>query len=90
MPTLDWLTRREDEQTAGKTPYRLLEPVPDLSSGDTAAENQALRKQLMEFGIFHEAGEKTLNAKLDAMATAKLPEVYEFLLGEMDEIVKED
>jgi hypothetical protein len=53
------------------------------------AENQALRKQLMEFGIFQKAGEKTLNAKLDAKAIAKLPEVYEFLLGKMDEIVKE-
>jgi hypothetical protein len=29
MPTLDWLTRREDEQTAGKAPYRLLVPVDD-------------------------------------------------------------
>jgi hypothetical protein len=53
------------------------------------AENQALRKQLMEFGIFQKAGEKTLNAKLDAKTIAKLPEVYEFLLGKMDEIVKE-
>ena len=42
MPTLDWLTRREDEQTAGKAPYRLLEPVPDLSSGDPAAENMLI------------------------------------------------
>ena len=33
MPTLDGLTRREDEQTAGKAPYRLLEPVAELSSG---------------------------------------------------------
>jgi hypothetical protein len=30
MPTLHWLTRREDEQTAGKAPYRLLEPVAEL------------------------------------------------------------
>ncbi len=52
-------------------------------------ENQALRKQLMGFGIFRVAGEKTLGAKLDAKAIAKLPEVYEFLLGKMDEIVKE-
>jgi hypothetical protein len=29
MPTLDWLTRREDEQTAGRVPYRLLEPGTD-------------------------------------------------------------
>ena len=42
MPTLDWLTRREDEQTAGKVPYRLLEPAPELSSGDPAAENMLI------------------------------------------------
>ena len=53
------------------------------------AENQALRKQLMGYGIFRKAGEKTLGAKLDAKAIAKLTEVYEFLLGKMDEIVKE-
>ena len=42
MPTLDWLTRREDEQTAGKAPYRLLEPAPELSAGDPAAENMLI------------------------------------------------
>ncbi len=40
MPTLDWLTRREDEQTAGKAPYRPLAPVAALSAGDPAAESQ--------------------------------------------------
>ena len=29
MPTLVWLTRREDEQTAGRVPYRLMVPVDD-------------------------------------------------------------
>ena len=42
MPTLNWLTRREDEQSAGKAPYRLLEPVAELSSGDPAAENMLI------------------------------------------------
>jgi adenine-specific DNA-methyltransferase len=42
MPTLDWLTRREDEQTAGKAPYRLLEPVAELSAGDATAENMVI------------------------------------------------
>ena len=42
MPTLNWLTRREDEQTAGKAPYRLLEPVAELSSGDPAAGNMLI------------------------------------------------
>jgi hypothetical protein len=42
----------------------------------------------MGFGIFREAGKKTLGAKLDATAIADLPKVYEFLLGKMDEIVQ--
>jgi hypothetical protein len=48
MPTLDWLTRREDEQTAGKAPYRLLEPVPELSAGDPAAENMLIHGDNLE------------------------------------------
>ena len=39
MPTLNWLTRGADEQAAGRVPYRLLEPVAELSTGDPAAEN---------------------------------------------------
>jgi len=42
MPTLNWLTRGADEQTAGRVPYRLLEPVAELSSGDPAAENMLI------------------------------------------------
>ena len=42
MPTLNWLTRREDEQAAGRVPYRLLEPVAELSAGDPAAGNMLI------------------------------------------------
>jgi 16S rRNA G966 N2-methylase RsmD len=42
MPTLDWLTRGADEQVAGRVPYRLLEPVAELSAGDPAAENMPI------------------------------------------------
>jgi adenine-specific DNA-methyltransferase len=42
MPTLNWLPRATDEQTAGRVPYRLLEPVAELSSGDSAAENMLI------------------------------------------------
>ena len=42
MPTLDWLTRRDDEQTAGRVPYRLLESVAELSFGDPAAEKMPI------------------------------------------------
>jgi hypothetical protein len=30
MPTLDWLTRSEDEQAAGRVSYRLLDIVPGV------------------------------------------------------------
>ena len=43
MPTLDLLTRRDDEQTAGRVPDRLLEPVAELSAGDPAAENMPIQ-----------------------------------------------
>ena len=42
MPTLNWLTRGADEQAAGRVPYRLLEPVAELSAGDPAAENMLI------------------------------------------------
>ena len=32
MSTLNWLTRRKDEQTAGKASYRLLAPVGACTS----------------------------------------------------------
>jgi hypothetical protein len=35
MPTLTWLTREEDLKISGQAPYRLLETVPELSSGDS-------------------------------------------------------
>jgi adenine-specific DNA-methyltransferase len=39
MPTLHWLTREEDLKAAGRAPYRLLEPVPELSAGDPDTGN---------------------------------------------------
>jgi hypothetical protein len=42
MPTLNWLTRGADEQAASRVPYRLLEPVAELSAGDIAAENMLI------------------------------------------------
>ena len=43
MPTLHWLTRGTDEQAAGRVPYRLLEPVTELSAGDPAAGNMLIQ-----------------------------------------------
>jgi adenine-specific DNA-methyltransferase len=42
MPTLHWLTRDADLQAAGRVPYRLLEPVAELSAGDPAADNMLI------------------------------------------------
>jgi adenine-specific DNA-methyltransferase len=42
MATLPWLTRDADLQTAGRVPYRLLEPVAELSAGDATAENMLI------------------------------------------------
>lgn len=43
MPTLTWLTRDEDLKRAGRAPYRLLEPVPELSYGDPDAGNMLIQ-----------------------------------------------
>lgn len=39
MPWLEWLTRDRDIKVARAVPYRLMEPVPDLSYGDPTADN---------------------------------------------------
>lgn len=39
MPILQWLTREADLKQSVAVPYRLLEPVPDLSAGDPDTEN---------------------------------------------------
>jgi adenine-specific DNA-methyltransferase len=39
MPTLNWLTKNNDLKTAGKTAYRLLREIPELSAGDKDAGN---------------------------------------------------
>lgn len=39
MPILDWLNKNEAVKKAQQVPYRLLEPVPELSYGDPASEN---------------------------------------------------
>src|SRR6185437_8762260 len=43
MPKLDWLTRSEDEKTASRVPYRLLEAVPEHSYGDPNSENMLIQ-----------------------------------------------
>lgn len=43
MPTLTWLTREEDIKRAGRAPYRLLEPVPELSYGDPNTGNMLIQ-----------------------------------------------
>lgn len=39
MPILHWLTRTDDEKISEKVPFRLLDPVPELSVGDQDTEN---------------------------------------------------
>jgi len=48
----------------------------------------ALRKDLLAFGVFEEAGEKTLRAKLEGETLNRIPEVYAFILEKMDEIIQ--
>jgi adenine-specific DNA-methyltransferase len=43
MPVLTWLTREHDLKLAQNAPYRLLEEVPELSSGESATENMLIQ-----------------------------------------------
>ena len=42
MPILNWLTRDEDIRAAARVPYRLLEEVPDFSTGDFGVGNMLI------------------------------------------------
>jgi CBS domain-containing protein len=57
-------------------------PLPDK-------EARTLRRELMEFGVFRESGQKTLKANLTSEALPKMAEVYDFILDKMDQIVKQ-
>ena len=39
MPTLNWHKREDAVRAATRAPYRLLEPVAELSYGDADSEN---------------------------------------------------
>ncbi|MCC7355753.1 MAG: hypothetical protein IT330_18580 [Anaerolineae bacterium] len=54
----------------------------------SAEESVVLRKDLMAFGVFRAAGEKTLRATLEGATLAHIPEVYDFILAKIDEIVQ--
>lgn len=43
MPILHWLTREADLKASAAVPYRLLEPVPDLSAGDPESPNMLIQ-----------------------------------------------
>ncbi len=48
MPILDWLNKNEAVKTAANVPYRLLEPVVDLSYGDPASDNLLIQGDNLE------------------------------------------
>lgn len=48
MPTLNWLTREEDDRAAGRPPYQFLEKLPDLSVGDRGAGNMLIQGDNLE------------------------------------------
>ena len=48
MPTLTWLTRKNDIKISQKAPYRLLESVPELSYGNADSENLLLQGDNLE------------------------------------------
>jgi hypothetical protein len=47
-----------------------------------------LRKELLDFGVFREAGGQTLQAVVEETNIPKMQEVYDFILDRIGEIVK--
>jgi hypothetical protein len=47
-----------------------------------------LRKELLDFGVFREAGKQTLKADVEETNIPKMQEVYEFILNRIGEMVK--
>jgi len=43
MPLLDWLNKDQAVKQANQVPYRLLQPVPELSVGDPNNENMLIQ-----------------------------------------------
>lgn len=48
MPILNWLGREEAIETANKTPYKLLEEVPELGYGNKNTENMIIQGDNLE------------------------------------------
>lgn len=51
---------------------------------------QTLRKALLAFGVFEEAGQYTLRAKLNATTLKRMPEVYNFILDAVPQVLDLD
>ena len=50
MPTLNWYKREEAVRAATRAPYRLLEPVAELSYGDADSENLLIHRAVCPAG----------------------------------------
>ncbi len=48
MPTLNWHKREEAVRAATRAPYRLLEPVAELSYGDADSENLLIQGDTLD------------------------------------------
>ena len=49
-------------------------------------EKATLRKELLKFGVFKEAGKVTLRSIIDEKTKAKIDDVYSFILQKVEEI----
>ena len=53
MPTLNWLTRKDDTKASGQVPYRILEPVEKGVYGDPDSDNLLIQGDNLDtFGIY--------------------------------------
>ena len=53
MPTLNWLTRKDDTKASGQVPYRILESIEKGVYGDLGSDNLLIQEDNLDtFGIY--------------------------------------
>jgi len=76
MPTLNWHKREEAVRAATRAPYRLLEPVAELSHGDADSENRLIKGDEGEHLVQHEQQKKNIGERWEEKSGGKALRVW--------------
>ena len=71
MPTLNWHKREEAVRAATRAPYRLLEPVAELSCNDADSKNLLIQGDKGEHLVEHEQQKKNIGERWEERSGGK-------------------